>query len=113
MGGVYFLKIHPNFALTSKHKNEERKKGIAKNHGVNLESRSQLNKATGLRGVIPAVLKFDGTPQDQQTGTNLLLFSPLGHNCDFKFNRHLKYHPMQSINFFNVIFVFFVFKDEG
>ena len=60
-----------------------------------IESRSQLNKATS---VIPAVLKIDGTKHlevDKQA--NLLLFSPLGHNCDFKFDRHsLKDHPMQS-----------------
>ena len=65
---VHFLKIHPSFALTSKNKKEKKlKRNLLKNRGDNneeklwIESPSQLNKATGLRGVIPAMLKIEGT----------------------------------------------------
>ena len=43
------------------------------------------------------MLKIDGTKHLVfKKQANLLLFSPLGHNCYYKFNRHLNYHPMQS-----------------
>ena len=54
---VYFFKINLNFALTSKKKKEETKEEFAKrswgqqSSGIMVKSRSQLNKATGLRGV--------------------------------------------------------------
>ena len=50
-----------------KAKIKKRKRNLLKDHGDNnreelwIESRSQLNKATGLRRVIPVVMKIDGT----------------------------------------------------
>ena len=100
---VYFFKIHPNFGLTSENEEETKKEFGKRSWGQQLRgTMDRITKSTQQSNrteVIPAVLKIDGTRHlkiDKQV--NLLLFSPLGHNCDFKFSRHLKYYPMQSTN---------------
>ena len=72
---VYFLKIHLNFVLTSKNKKKKKKRK---------RNLLKLNKATGLRGGDTVLKIIDGTKHDFkfEKQANLLLFSPLRHNCD-------------------------------
>ena len=91
MEDFYFLKIHLNFAVSSKNKKEEMKREFAKRSwgqqsrgimDIITKSTQQRNWTEGGRGGF-TVLKIDGTKHLKfKKRANLLLFSHLGHNCD-------------------------------
>ena len=77
----------------------KRKRNLLKDHRDNnreklwIDSRSQLNKATGLRGLILAVLKIDGIKHLKiNKQANLKCFPHL----DITVTLNLTDHPVQS-----------------
>ena len=92
MEDFYFLKINQNFAVTSKNEKEETKKEFARRSwgqqsrgimDIITKSTQQNNWTGGKGGGGGTVLKIDGTKHLKfEKQANLLLFSPLRHNCD-------------------------------